>query len=698
MIIIVIAECNNLKSGEFQMADVPGILRRNIIQPKYILAIVVVLMIMMISMGLYEISASKRDIMSVLQEQAMSLAEAISIMSDNSLVCFYKLEDLVIERLLISARILERLDYIGQFSRVMLRGIASQNNIYRIGIFNKDGDRILSIQQQDNSKLPYPHLVIEWIAPLLDGTEKEMIFVLDEDLGETYAVGVHRRKGGAIVLELDAEEMLNFRKTTGIGNLVQVIGENEGIEYIVFQDKGGLILASKNVTEMRKIAGDEFLESALENNWLDTRVYPFDEKEVLEVVSPFQIDDEFYGLFRIGLSMEEVRAVESRGKQRLILITCAMFVIGIISLSFLLVSQNYSLLSKAYDRIQTYTGMVLENIADGIIVSDNRGIISVFNRAAEKIFRREDSEAIGEPVAELYPAINKLLESVSEDQISDRSSEVTVELPEVGNRLLSVRFSRITEAEPEADSVVAIIRDVTEARLMEENMKRTEQLAAMGKLASAVAHEVRNPLSSISMIAQRLGREFAPGEGDEEYRELIGIIRSESARINGIVEDFLHFARPPKLNRQSVKMDQLLDETVSLIKTQAVKQGIKVDIKYSDLGIWVIDREQMKQALLNLLLNGIEAMPNGGNLSIRACVEDKALCLEISDTGEGISEEDMPRIFDLYFTTKETGTGLGLSIVQRIIMEHGGWMDVDSAPGVNTTFRIYLSEGAKVNE
>jgi signal transduction histidine kinase len=220
----------------------------------------------------------------------------------------------------------------------------------------------------------------------------------------------------------------------------------------------------------------------------------------------------------------------------------------------------------------------------------------------------------------------------------------------------------------------------------------------MGKLASAVAHEVRNPLNAISMIAQRLGREFSPSQGEEDYRGLVGTVRSESARINRIIEEFLRFARPPKLNRQPVEMDELLSETVSLIRAQAMERGIEIDEVYSNLGVWNIDREQTKQVLLNLLLNGIEAMPGGGSLSIKSYVVEGRLCVEISDTGEGILEEDLPRIFDLYFTTKDAGTGLGLSIVQRVIAEHGGWIDVDSNPGKGTTFRICLPEEVRTDE
>ncbi|MDQ1327821.1 MAG: two-component system, NtrC family, sensor histidine kinase HydH, partial [Candidatus Poribacteria bacterium] len=203
-------------------------------------------------------------------------------------------------------------------------------------------------------------------------------------------------------------------------------------------------------------------------------------------------------------------------------------------------------------------------------------------------------------------------------------------------------------------------------------------------------HEVRNPLNAISMTAQRLDREFSPKENEDKYRELTQMIKSESIRMNMIIEEFLKFAKPPKLNRQPTNIEQLLDEVTLLIKSQATYHDIKVDKQYSEIGIWNLDREQIKQVVLNLLLNGIEAMPDGGTLSVKTWKEGDELSIEVTDTGKGIPEDVLPRIFDLYFTTKDMGTGLGLSIVQRIIAEHGGLIKVNSRSGFGTAFRIHL--------
>lgn len=669
------------------MISLVNVFKKGVIQPKYIFAVAIVLIIVMVGMGLYEFSASKRDIMHVLEEEAMSLAETISVMGDNSLLSFSKTMELMSKKALDNCKIIEVIDYEGFLSKEVLDSISRQNDIYQIRIFDKNGKEILVYQSNEQAFADEFLQIEEEIKKanlMLENEKKEFVTRLSLNEGDKFIVGVSRRKGGSIVLITGAEELLDYRKSMGIGRLVQEIGENEGVEYIVLQDRLGLILASRNVTKMRKIEGDSFLENALQNRIIDSRIYSYNNKDVLEAVVPFLIDEKDYGLFRIGLSMELAKAVESRGKNRLILISIVSLAVGVILLSLLIVNQNYSLLSKAHDRIQTYTEIVLENIADGIIVADSKKIISVFNKASELIFKRSAKELLNKNISVLDPQMDEIFSSAL--LMDNYSCEITSD----NNRILSIHTSRLTSEDE--NLAIAVVRDITETKIMEENIRRTEQLTAMGKLASAVAHEIRNPLNAISMVVQRLAREFVPNNDKEKYEEMIGMMKSESNRLNKIIEEFLKFARPPKLNRQPTNMDQLLDETLSLISLQLKNTNIEIIKNYSKLGDWNIDKEQIKQAILNLLLNAIEAMPEGGKLSINAQNVDNTLLIEISDTGKGIPEEDIPRIFDLYFTTKDTGTGLGLSIVQRIVIEHGGLITVNSTLGKGTSFKIYIPE------
>jgi len=255
-----------------------------ILKPKYILWIAFILIFIIVSINVYELLTSKQDIMKILQEEAISLAESISIMGDNSLECFNMIEELVFKRLMDNARILENMDYKGQLTEDDLKALTGRNHIYRVDILSMKGNVIMTSQKDIALSSEIKDLITR-ISPILNGVEKESIIIINKAEKDHYAAGIHRRKGGAIIVSLHSYEILKLRQTSGIGNLVQNIGENEGIEYIVLQDQYGLILASKNIKEMKKISGDEFLENAIKNKWMDTRKYLFNDREVLEVLT-----------------------------------------------------------------------------------------------------------------------------------------------------------------------------------------------------------------------------------------------------------------------------------------------------------------------------------------------------------------------------------------------------------------------------
>jgi signal transduction histidine kinase len=235
-------------------------------------------------------------------------------------------------------------------------------------------------------------------------------------------------------------------------------------------------------------------------------------------------------------------------------------------------------------------------------------------------------------------------------------------------------------------------RILGEVRLMEEERRRSERLTSMGRLAAGVAHEIRNPLNAVSIIAQRLKAEFAPAaeEDREEYRALLTTVRSEIARIGGIIEDFLRFARPPKLEIVPVNPGELVSHVLRVVGEKARLHRIALSSDVPD-GIELrCDIDQMKQALLNITLNALDAAGENGAVSITVRREDHGARIEIADSGPGIPEQVMPNIFDPYFTTKESGTGLGLGEVHRIITAHGGRVTAANIPSGGAVFTVYL--------
>ena len=230
----------------------------------------------------------------------------------------------------------------------------------------------------------------------------------------------------------------------------------------------------------------------------------------------------------------------------------------------------------------------------------------------------------------------------------------------------------------------------------QEALRRRDRLAAMGELASTVAHEVRNPLNAIGMSVQRLRREFvnaAPDEGaaaKAEQTELLDVLSSETSRINRIVQQFLEFARPPRLAPVPVDLAAFLTEAAASATAMAAERRIALDTQIDRVGETNLDADQFRQALDNLLRNAIEASPEGSTVALRAGRSDDGYRIVVEDHGPGIPADQVPRIFDLYFTTKAEGTGVGLAVTHQVIEAHGGTLEVDTALGRGTRMIIHL--------
>jgi signal transduction histidine kinase len=234
-----------------------------------------------------------------------------------------------------------------------------------------------------------------------------------------------------------------------------------------------------------------------------------------------------------------------------------------------------------------------------------------------------------------------------------------------------------------------IQRTTADLRKTEAQLIRSEKLAALGQLAAGIAHEIRNPLTSINILIHSLTENLSSGDS---HREDLKVIEEEINRINEILDRFLRFAKPaaPLLERTDVA--SIFEETLQLIRPRIEKQRIVVRKEFQALPIILMDREQIKQVALNLLLNAVQAMPEGGTLTLRGQNSEDGQWIRISiqDSGMGIPSEDMNKLFDPFFSTKEGGVGLGLSIAHRIIDQHHGKIEVESNPGEGTLFALWL--------
>jgi signal transduction histidine kinase len=235
-----------------------------------------------------------------------------------------------------------------------------------------------------------------------------------------------------------------------------------------------------------------------------------------------------------------------------------------------------------------------------------------------------------------------------------------------------------------------IQKTTADLRKTEAQLIRSEKLAALGQLAAGIAHEIRNPLTSINILIHSMTETLSSGDSSKED---LKVIEEEINRINEIVDQFLRFAKPAPPLLEKAEVVPIFEETLQLLRPQIERQRIAVKKEFQPfLPPILMDREQMKQVILNLLLNAVQAMPKGGHLKLKGKIseDDGWIKLSVQDSGVGIPDEDLDRLFDPFFSTKEGGIGLGLSIAHRIIDQHNGKIEVESGPGNGTLFTVSL--------
>ncbi len=332
--------------------------------------------------------------------------------------------------------------------------------------------------------------------------------------------------------------------------------------------------------------------------------------------------------------------------------------------------------------------MVMESMSDGVVVTDRENRILLVNKSAERMlpFGSEDlaEKVLWETIQdrEIAAFFEHHLQGL--DKVIDR--EFT--LGEGAARTLSLNVMPLVR-EGAIQGNVIHIEDVTEKRAREARLRRAESLASLTTLTAGVAHEIKNPLASIAIHLELIrkaieGRRNVPSK---KVAENLAVIKEEVERLNRIVVDFLFAVRPMNAELVPEDLNRLVRELMDFMRFELERAGITVELELLEACPLIgLDEKYMKQALLNIVKNAISAMPQGGTLRIATLRKASMLVLTVSDTGVGIPEENLAKIFEPYFTTREFGSGLGLTLVYKIVKEHLGDIAVSSKVGQGTTF------------
>jgi two-component system sensor histidine kinase PilS (NtrC family) len=320
---------------------------------------------------------------------------------------------------------------------------------------------------------------------------------------------------------------------------------------------------------------------------------------------------------------------------------------------------------------------VIENTPSGLFTTDVKGTVKIFNRAASEITGINRNYAVGRRVEDIFPFIPHIREVDRVEEMLETEKET---------KILGFTISSMKDAKGQETGFIGVFQDLTDLKWMEREIKRKENLAALGELSANIAHEIRNPLASLKGSIEILKEDSI--EGDRRKR-LMSIALDEMDRLDNILSDFLDYSRPKPPEIRKFDLHAALNTAVELLRNRNMP-GVVFSDRLSDTLFIKADEQKLQQVFWNLGLNALEAMPGGGTLSVGTALRDGLVHIAFEDTGKGISPEDSGRIFYPFFTTRRMGTGLGLSIANRIVEDHGGIITVVSEPEKSTKFEVTI--------
>ncbi len=356
------------------------------------------------------------------------------------------------------------------------------------------------------------------------------------------------------------------------------------------------------------------------------------------------------------------------------------------------------------EQTQTFLNSILESMNNGVIAIDTEERITQFNRAAAEILGYSPAEVVGKPYADLFARESESpnsLPAVLHSGKGHMRDEKVIWHKEGFPAPVSFQSALLRDQSGALLGAVEIFSDISRIKALEEEMRRTKTMAALGEMSATVAHEIRNPLGAMGVWAGLLDRDF---DRDDPRRMTLKKIIDGLGRLNRIVSNLLVYSRPIKAELRSIRLQDILNETINFIEIEIERLEYDIAVKKSwapdEEACVSVDPEKMQQVIMNVCLNAMQAMAqSGGDLTVSIQKtprrSEEYVCFTIEDTGPGIEKERLDKIFDPFHTTKENGTGLGLAIVKKFVDHHAGYISVDSDAGNGTRFSIFLPLAGK---
>ena len=550
-----------------------------------------------------------------------------------------------------------------------------------------------------------------WTVESIHKQRQDMILLLTE-------------KGAALIRSFEAGARTGMMGMMGMGGgnfrlqrLLMETAQQTDIVYLIVTDDHGRILADSDPDQIGQDHGTDLdLQKIAASDTVQWREVPSSKGptvfEVFRRFAPTQPPPRGAGMrgmmqrnfevpesqqagdgeiIFVGLDMGPLKAALKDDMEHTLFMAIILLLIGFAGVVSLFLANAYRTTKTSLSRIKAFSDRVVENMPVGLLAADESGKIVSLNRTAEEILKQSSLEMTGLSLQQvLPPEVVRLASDLKAKESAILEDEVECHLQDGTPLFLDVSVSLLQDSEETAPGLLILFRDLTEIQSLKREIETSRRLASLGRLAAGVAHEIRNPLSSIKGFATYFRERYRDNPDDRKTSE---IMIQEVDRLNRVITQLLDFARPPAIQKKRASLQGLIQHSLKIIERQASAKQIEVhsllpsEIKEVDL-----DPDGINQVLLNLYLNALEAMDQGGRLSVLLSMEEGApwVKIRVSDTGTGISKENLEHIFDPYFTTKQTGTGLGLAIVHKIIEAHGGEVRAESEIGRGTTIYVLL--------
>ncbi len=527
-------------------------------------------------------------------------------------------------------------------------------------------------------------------------------------------------KGAALIRSFEAGTrtglMGDYFSARQLQNLLAETALQQDIVYLLVVDANGIVLAHNDRSQIGKLYGRELsLKHISRSRNLKWRLLQRpDGKKIFEVVRRFsptggdtarnnalkmfrqlrkphilnwQDMNPFSCVIFIGLDMEPIEEARRADVRHAVIMTGTMLFIGLAGIILLFLAHNFRAARTSLSRIKAFSDNLVDNMPIGLIALDIEKKIASYNHVAQKVFYLSDMDAVGKDMAEILP--EELCDIIDSPEINNSSVEKEVDcmLDDGRKLMLEISATLLNDEDDNFLGYVLLLKDLAEVRALKKEVARSQRLATVGRLAGGVAHEIRNPLSSIKGFATYFKERYRSVPEDQETAD---IMIQEIDRLNRVVGQLLEFAKPVVVLKENTDISSLIRDSLKLVEKQAKEKSIKIQTNNSEVVKGTVDTDRLSQVMLNLYLNAIESMEDGGTLSVDLLNDDEEnrIMIKVSDTGKGIDNKCLQNIFDPYYTTKPAGTGIGLAVVHNIVDAHNGEIKVESKPGQGSVFTV----------